>query len=78
MARRVDTKLIEAEIANTFGVSIEQVHLAQKSQFDTVAKVMKDGNFDSIRLRFFGRFHVLPGRLEKIRENAQRHKDKQP
>ena len=66
MARKVDTGPIESKLADFHSISVEEVRKVWKSQFALVEQVMKKGDFEAIRLPYFGRFYVKPGRVEKL------------
>lgn len=56
------------ELAKEHGISPKRVRKAVMHQFRFVRKIMTKGDFESVRLRYFGKFHVNPKRLEKLKE----------
>jgi nucleoid DNA-binding protein len=61
--RIVDRSGIEKKIAVDRGLSIIEVRKAVHSQFQYIRKVMQEGNYEQIRLPYFGRFRVHPTKL---------------
>jgi hypothetical protein len=66
MIRQVNVKAIYAKIAKENDLDIHEVEAAARSQFAFVKKVMEEGKFEGVRLPFFGRFWVKPGRKEMM------------
>lgn len=60
---------ITQEIAKELGISPNLVQKIVKSQFEFVRKTMEKGEFETIRLAFFGKWMVKPYRLQKVNEN---------
>lgn len=69
MARPVDRDKIEREIAEELGLTEIEVRQATRHQFRYVQRVMAEGTFDSVRLPYFGKFHVEPGRRKNLEKN---------
>ncbi len=44
-------------LATKYNLPLEKVEKIVNSQFKYVAKVMAEGNFDAIRLPYFGKFY---------------------
>lgn len=51
-----------------YNLSIKKVTEIINYQFKYVAKIMAKGNFEYVRLPYFGKFSVKPGRLKYIRD----------
>ena len=54
------------QLSNKHDLPEEKIEEAVYHQFKFVKKIMKKGDFESVRLRRFGKFHVNPKRLEKL------------
>jgi nucleoid DNA-binding protein len=54
------------DLAKKYDLSVKQVEEAVYSQFKFTTQVMKKGEFESVRLPYFGKFHVNPGRLKYL------------
>lgn len=59
---------IAKEVADDLGISVDKVREAADYQFKYTRKVMEEGNFEAIRLPYFGIFHVKEGRVEALNE----------
>jgi len=57
-------------LATKYNLPLEKVDSIVTSQFKYVAKIMGDGNFDAIRLPYFGKFYSKPSRRENISKNG--------
>lgn len=53
-------------------LSLEEVKLICKSQFDLVAKEMESGYLRNIRLKYFATFVVYPGRVRHLNNYLDR------
>ena len=62
MPKELDRRRIYRILARKYGITMYEVDLAVGSQFSLVRKVIKAGNFEQIRLPFFGRFWVKAAR----------------
>jgi len=62
------------KLAKKYDLAPDTVRRVVMHQFRFVRRIMTKGEFESIRLRYFGKFHVDPKRLEKLQ---QRHHEKQ-
>ena len=56
------------KLAKKHGISPDKAREAVMHQFRFVRRIMTKGEFESVRLRYFGQFHVNPKRLEKLQE----------
>lgn len=59
-------KALIQDLASKHNLPLKTVTDIVESQFKYVAKVMSDGSFDTIRLPYFGKFSVKPGRLKNV------------
>ena len=64
----MDQKVILQKLATKYNLPIQKIEEAVYYQFKYVSSVMKGGGFESIRLPYLGKFHVLPGRLKYLRD----------
>mgnify|MGYP003114649433 CR=1 FL=1 len=53
-------------LANKYDLPLKKVKEIVEYQFKFVEKIMKKGDFDSIRLPYFGKFTVNPNRVKHI------------
>lgn len=60
---------IHQEIAKELGVSPSLVQKMVRTQFEFVKTTMEKGEFETVRLPYFGKFMVKPYRLQKVNEN---------
>ena len=51
-------------LANKYDLPLQEIEEIVNHQFKFVARVMKEGNFDTIRLPYFGKFTVNENRLK--------------
>jgi len=65
-----DKKVIIQKIASKYNLPLQTVEEIVFHQFKFVSKIMSEGKFDSIRLPYFGRFHVNKNRLKYIKEKS--------
>ena len=72
---KVNRDEIYAEIAKKLNVPKEEVKKAVKHQFWYVHNVIKEGNYESVRLPYFGIFKVNPNRLDILRTGRNDKKD---
>ena len=59
-------KIIIQTLATKYNLPLKTVERIINHQFKFVHKIMKKGNFDSIRLPYFGKFSVNQKRVEYI------------
>ena len=57
-------------LATKYNIPLSQVESVINYQFTYVAKTMKDGKFESIRLPKFGKFSARPGRIKYIQQKS--------
>ena len=53
-------------LANKYNLPLKKVKQMIEYQFKFVEKIMKKGDFEGIRLPYFGKFTVNPKRVEHI------------
>jgi len=66
-------------LAKKYDLSMKDVDLVVSSQFSLVREVMRKGDFESVRLPYFGLFWVKPGRKEYMDKKKKKdwgHKKK--
>ena len=61
-----DKKIIIQTLATKYNLPLKKIEEIINHQFKFVEKVMKKGDFDSIRLPYFGLFSVNKKRVEYI------------
>ena len=61
-----DKEILIYSLANKYNLPLKKVKSIIEHQFKFVEKVMKRGDFKSIRLPYFGKFSVNPRRVEYI------------
>ena len=66
----LDKKIIIQKIASKYNLPLQIIDKMVTHQFKFVSKIIKEGNFDSIRLPYFGKFHVNKNRLKYIKEKS--------
>jgi nucleoid DNA-binding protein len=62
-------KIIIQKLANKHNLPLKKVEEAVYHQFKYVHDVIKEGKFESVRLPFLGKFHVLYARLKHLQKN---------
>ena len=70
-----DKKVIIQILATKYNLSLKKVEDIVNSQFKFVDKIMREGNFDGIRLPYFGKFSVNPNRVKHINKLKSEKKD---
>jgi len=58
--------LIIYKLANKYDLPLSKVRHIVEYQFKYAAKIMKEGNFEAVRLPYFGRLSVNPNRVKYI------------
>tara|TARA_R110000803_G_scaffold23388_5_gene57504 strand:+ start:1443 stop:1661 length:219 start_codon:yes stop_codon:yes gene_type:complete len=53
-------------LANKYDLPLNKIESIINHQFKYVVKIMKQGDFKTIRLPYFGKFSVNPKRVEHI------------
>ena len=62
----MDKELIIYKLANKYNLPLSKIKQIVDYQFKYAAKVMKDGNFETVRLPYFGKFSVNKKRVKHI------------
>jgi len=62
----MDKDLIIYKLANKYDLPLSKVKEIVDYQFKYVAKIMQEGDFEAIRLPYFGRFSVKSNRVKHI------------
>ena len=70
-----DKKVIIQILATKYNLPLKKVEDIVNSQFKFVDKIMKKGNFEGIRLPYFGKFSVNPNRVKHINKLKSEKKD---
>jgi hypothetical protein len=60
-------RIILQKLATKYNLPIQKIEEAVYYQFKYTSTLIKSGTFESIRLPYLGKFHVLPGRLKHLR-----------
>ena len=63
-----DKKIIIQILVTKYDLSLQKVEGIINSQFNFVEKIVKKGDFESIRLPYFGKFSVNSSRVKYITE----------
>ena len=53
-------------LANKYNLPLKTINKMVLYQFKYVSKIMKEGNFEAVRLPYFGRLSVNPNRVKYI------------
>lgn len=70
-------KKIIQKLATKYNLPLKTVEDIVYFQFKYVADVMELGDFQSIRLPYFGKFHAKPLRIDHINDKTRRKKLKE-
>ena len=62
-------------LANKYNLPIQKVEEIINHQFKYINKIMKEGNFESIRLPYFGKWSVNPNRVKYLTKLREAKKD---
>ncbi len=63
-------EIIYNKLANKFDLDPEIIERVTRSQFDFTANTIEQGEFQSIRLHYFGVFGVKPLRLKQLNDRT--------
>lgn len=69
-------KIIIQKLATKFNLPLQKVEEIIFYQFKYVAKIMKTGNFESVMLQYFGKFHAKRGRIAHLNEKTRRKNER--
>jgi len=64
----MEEKVIIQKLASQYNLPIQKVEEAVYFQFKYVSEIIRQGNFESVRLPYLGKFHVRKGRLDHLNE----------
>lgn len=62
----VDRQALYEEVSEKVDLTPEEVEEAVRYQFKYIAEVMEEGNFEAVRLPYFGIFKVKEERLKHL------------
>tara|TARA_R110001592_G_scaffold175460_3_gene414570 strand:- start:1935 stop:2150 length:216 start_codon:yes stop_codon:yes gene_type:complete len=65
----MNKKIIIQKLANKYNLPLQTIESIVMHQFKYVNKIMSKGEFDSIRLPYFGKFHVNANRIKYVTKN---------
>ena len=63
-------KIIINKLATKYNLPLRVITKIVDHQFKFVGKIMKEGNFDAIRLPYFGKFSAKKKRIEYIKKKS--------
>lgn len=69
-------KTIIQKLATKYNLPLNKVEDIVYHQFKYVAKIMKLGDFETIRLPYFGKFHAKKSRIAHINELKRRKNER--
>jgi nucleoid DNA-binding protein len=72
----MDKRVIIQKLATKYSLSFQKVEEIVFYQFKYVSKIFKEKKFESIRLPYLGKFHVIPGRLKHLQKNERSNNSK--
>ena len=61
-------------LANKYNLPLKKVEEIVDYQFKYITKIMKEGNFEIIRLPYFGKFSVNPNRVKYLTDLKNKKK----
>lgn len=64
----MDERTILINLASKYNLPISKVEEAVYYQFKYTSRIIREGNFEAVRLPYLGKFHVNPGRLKHLNE----------
>ena len=64
----MNKKIIINKLATKYNLPLQVVTRIVDHQFKFIVKIMKEGNFDAIRLPYFGKFSAKKQRIKYIKE----------
>lgn len=68
----MDEKTIIQILASEYNLPISKVEEIVYFQFKYTSEIIKEGNFEPVRLPYLGKFHVRKGRLKHLNEKSNR------
>jgi len=76
MSTKKEKKII-IQLATKHNLSLHAIEDVVFHQFKFVAEIMKQPDFQMIRLPYFGKFHAKKGRIAHLNEKTRRKLEKQ-
>ena len=70
-----DKKLIIYYLANKYDLPLSKIKKIINHQFKYAEKIMKQGNFETIRIPYFGKFSVNPNRVKHLTAMKKKKED---
>ena len=67
-------KFIIYKLANRYNLPLQKIEEIVDFQFKYVANIIKEGNFEAVRLPYFGKFSANKNRIKHI-TNLKKNKD---
>lgn len=68
-------KLIVYYLANKYNLPLSKIEEIIGHQFKYIAEIMKKGDFETIRLPYFGKFSVKSKRVDHINKKNGKERD---
>jgi len=68
----MDEKTMIQILASEYNLPISKIEEIVYYQFKYTANIIREGNFESVRLPYLGKFHVKKGRLKHLNEKSNR------
>lgn len=69
-------KVIIQKLATKYNLPLTKVEEIVFHQFKYVAKIMKKGDFEMIRLPYFGKFHAKKSRIAHLNEQKRKKNER--
>ncbi len=63
-------KIIIQKLANKYNLPLQTIENIVMHQFKFVSNIINEGKFKTIRLPYFGKFHVNKNRLKYLTKNG--------
>ena len=75
MDRKQLKEQVTREVARQMGLPVREVRDIVDSQFDTVRRVIELGDFQSVKLDYFGKFLAKPKRVQLLNDRHRLKRD---
>jgi nucleoid DNA-binding protein len=69
-------KAVIQKLATKYNLPLNKIEEIVYYQFKYVANIMKAGNFEAIRLPYFGKFHAKKSRIAYLNEKKRRKNER--
>ena len=66
----MNARTIIQKLSIEYNLPIQKIEEAIYYQFKYTNQVMRKGEFEGVRLPYFGKFHVNPGRIKHLNERT--------